>query len=324
MKTARQYPDANRALWRALTAIFGVVWLVNAAFQAMAWLAVPASQANFIHALAKPASKVPHWIRPLLLAGLHGAQALGPRIVAGSMVLLAALLGLSLLTRTKVALGARIGIIYSLICWVFLNGFGFPYRNGQTDPGVFVAYAIAFLFVLAVAPSLEGRGADTPQADPGLWHAARIGFGLLWLFDAALKWLPAFLLHFSSQITAVIPGQPQWIAAWLGFVATIVHAIGPVPVAILVGLSETAIAVGLLSGRWLRLVIPFGIAYSLAVWVTAEAFGGPYSTAGTGVRGNVLGNVLMYVIPFLFLWAANGQSRAIKVRSPRQSLGQAR
>ena len=314
-----QSDSARSAAWRTLTAIFGVVWLVNAAFQAMAWLAVPAAEDNLIHALAKPASKVPHWVRPLLFAGVDGARALGPRVIAGCMVLLAALLGLSLLTRTKVALAARVGIAYSLICWVFLNGFGFPYRNGQTDPGVFVAYALAFLFVLAVAPSLEGRSADAPEIDPRLWHAARIGFGLLWLFDAALKWLPAFLFHFSSQITSVIPGQPRWIALWLGFVATIIHAVGPVPIAILVGLSETAIAAGLLAGRWLRLVIPFGIAYSLSVWTTAEAFGGPYSTAGTGVRGNVLGNVLMYVIPFLFLWVAHGHSGSIGGRSPRSS-----
>ena len=64
-----------------------------------------------------------------------------------------------------------------------------------------------------------------------------------------------------------------------------------------------AIAVGLLSGRWLQIVLPFGILYSLAVWSTAEAFGGPYTLAGTGVRGNVIGNVVVYVIVFLFLWA---------------------
>ncbi len=310
---------ARSTAWRTLTALFGLIWLVNAAFQVMAWLAGPAGPANFIHALAKPASKVPQWVRPLLLAGLDGARALGPRIIAGCMVLIAALLGLSLLTRTKVALAARLGIVYSLICWVFLNGFGFPYRNGQTDPGVFVAYAIGFLFVLSVAPSLEGASRDTPRIDQRLFDAGRLCFGLLWLFDAALKWLPAFLFHFSSQITSVIPGQPRWIAAWLGFVATIVHAVGPVPVAIAVALSETAIAVGLLGGRWLRLVIPFGIAYSLAVWVTAEAFGGPYTSAGTGVRGNVLGNVLMYVIPFLFLWVAHGHGESIGVRSARSS-----
>ncbi|MBU6470505.1 MAG: hypothetical protein KGQ68_07460 [Gammaproteobacteria bacterium] len=305
MKVAAQFDAAQVRALRMLLGIFGLVWLVNAVFQAMAWLAVPDAKANFIHALAKPASKVPAWIQPLLLAAVHGAQAIGAEIVAGAMILIAILLGVALLARRQVALAARVGIVYSIICWVFLNGFGFHYSNGQTDPGVFVAYAIAFLFVLSAAPVLQGRGADVPGPSLRLWNAARIAFGLLWLFDAVLKWVPAFWLHFTSQITSVIPGQPHWVAAWLTFVAAIVHAVGPVPVAILVALAETAIAFGLLSGKWPRTVIAFGIAYSLLVWVTAEAFGGPYSTAGTGVRGNVLGNVLIYLIPFLFLWVGS-------------------
>ncbi len=303
MTAATPIDSAYDRRLRAVVRTFGAIWLANAAFQAMAWLAVPAAEANFLHALAKPASKVPAGIRPLLLAALHGTQWLGPQIVAASLVVIAVLLGVALLSGTKVALAARVGIVFSAVCWVFLDGFGFPYSGGQTDPGVFVAYASAFLFVLAAAPVPPGRRTEGPAADR-LWRAARISFGVLWLFDAALKWLPAFLFHFSSQITSVIPGQPHWIAAWLGFVVDIVHAVGPVPVAVLVGLSELAIAISLLSGKGLRVFIPFGLAYSLAVWATAEAFGGPYSTAGTGVRGNVLGNVLIYLIPFLFLWVA--------------------
>ena len=310
MQIPAQFDSVQRRMLRTLLGIFGLVWLINAAFQAVAWLAVPSAKANFIQALAKPASKVPDWIRPLLLAAVHGTQAIGAEIVAGVMVLIAVLLGLALLTCTQVALAARVGIVYSIICWVFLNGFGFHYGNGQTDPGVFVAYAIAFLFVLSAAPAVQGRSADVPGPDQRLWKTASIVFGLLWLFDAVLKWVPAFLLHFTSQITSVIPGQPHWVAVWLTFVATVVHAIGPIPVAIFVALVETAIALGLLSGKWPRPVIAFGIAYSLLVWVTAEAFGGPYSAAGTGVRGNVLGNVLIYLIPFLFLWVGSRRGGA--------------
>ena len=286
--------------------IFGAIWLANAAFQAVAWLAVPAAEKNFLHALAKPASKVPAWIRPLLSAALHATSWVGPRLVAGCLVAIAALLGLALLTGRKLALAARAGIVFSLVCWVFLDGFGFPYSGGQTDPGVFIAYAIAFQFVLAAAPAMDGRHANAATAGR-LWHAARMSFGVLWLFDAALKWLPAFLFHFSSQITSAIPGQPHWIAAWLSFVVAIVHAIAPVLVAVAVGVAQIAIAVALLRGKGLRLFVPFGVMYSLAVWATAEAFGGPYSTAGTGVRGNVLGNVLIYLIPFLFLWVGGAE-----------------
>jgi hypothetical protein len=320
MKLGARAGGTQTAAFTVLTSAFGAIWLANAAFQAMAWLAVPGAQANFIHALAKPATKVPEAVRPLLLAAVHGSEAAGPRLVAGCMVAIAVLLGIALLTRRHVGLAARAGILYSAVCWVFLNGFGFPYSGGQTDPGVFVAYALAFLFVLSVAPAVEGREAALAQSSDRLWHAARIGFGLLWLFDAALKWLPGFLFHFTSQITSVIPGQPAWMAAWLGFVAAVIRAVGALPVAILVGLSETAIAVALLSGRWLRLAIPFGIAYSLAVWSTAEAFGGPYSAGGTGVRGNVLGNVLMYLVPFLFLWVGVREQAASHYRlSPNRA-----
>ena len=301
MKSATDFHAGQATALRVVTRAFGVAWLVNAAFQAEAWLAVPSAKANFLGALTKPIAQVPNGVQPLLLAVLHGVKTVGPGIVAGSMVATAVLIGLALLTRTMVAFASGFGIFYSLICWVVLDGFGFPYSNGQTDPGVFVAYAIAFLFVLAVAPIVRGRD-DVGHPGGALWNFARIGFAALWLFDAALKWLPAFLFHFTSQITSVIAGQPHWVAVWLGFVAEVIAVIGPVVVAVLVGVAETAIGLSLLTGRSLRIVLPFGVVYSLAVWSTAEAFGGPYTTAGTGVRGNVLGNVLIYLIPLLFLW----------------------
>lgn len=301
MTSASRVPVSQARALRILTGVFGGVWLANAAFQAMAWLAVPAARSNFLSALAHAAMHVPAWIRPLLLAVDDGVKAIGPAVVAVVMVVIAVLIGLAFLTRKLVAFTAGFGIVYSVICWIVLEGFGFPYSHGQTDPGVMVAYAITFLFVLSVAPVIEGRN-GAPAHDDKLWNIARICFGLLWLFDAILKWLPAFLLHFASQITSVIPGQPHWIALWLGFVATVIAVIGPVIVATLVGLSETVVAASLLSGRWLRVTIPFAMLYSLSVWTTAEAFGGPYTSAGTGVRGNVLGNVLIYLIPFVFLW----------------------
>jgi hypothetical protein len=318
MQLTADFDSRQDSRLRLLRQIFGAVWLVNAAFQAMAWLLVPAAKTNFLHALAKPAGKVPAALRPLLMAGLHVTEAVGPQFVAACLVVIAVALGLCLLTGRKVALAARVGIGYSLFCWVFLLGFGYPYSGGQTDPGVMIVYAIGFLFVLATAPDLNGGATGIARNRARLWEAARVSFGLLWLFDAALKWLPAFMFHFTSQITGVMAGQPAWIDAWLRFVADIIHLIGPVLVAVLVGLAETTIAVGLLSanrlnGKWQRLLILFGIAYSLFVWTTPETFGGPYSTAGTGVRGNVLGNVLMYLVPFMFLWVGT-----LRARSPQQ------
>ena len=301
--TAHRAQLTGAPAFRTLISIFGAVWLFNAAWQAEAWLVAPAAKANLLQAFSHPAAKVPEGLRPLLLAVVHVVEGIGPSPIAALLVAISVLFGLALLTRTALSAPARIGFIYSLIYWVILNGLGFPYANGQTDPGVLIAYAVTFLFVLAAHSSLRGEKAGQTENSDVLWTTARLTFGALWLFDAVLKWLPAFLFHFTSQITGVIPGQPHLVAIWLGFVASVVGLIGPVTVAVLVATAETLIALSLLSGRAMKIMLPFGILYSLSVWVTAEAFGGPYSSAGTGVRGNLLGNVVIYVLPLLFLWA---------------------
>ncbi len=297
--------DIEFKAFEVITGLFGLVWLLNAAVQARAWLFAPdgAAGANLLNAFTNAEAKAPAWLQPALTGALHGIEAVGPRTVAAGMVAIAVVLGFSLLTRRAVGAFAVVGVVYSLVCWVLLAALGFPYSNGQTDPGVFIPYAIAFLVVLSLYPPSGAAVHRKPWPNNPLWETSRLLFGLLWAFDAALKWLPAFLFHFSSQITSVIPGQPQWVADWLHFVAQVIAMVGPVPVAVIVALIETVIAVGLLSGRGLRLILPIGIAYSLAVWATAEAFGGPYSAAGTGVRGNVIGNAIIYLIPFFYLSA---------------------
>lgn len=286
--------------FRNITRAFGIIWILNALIQAMSWLLVPNASANLIGAFQSAHHHAPAWLKPVLsgvIAIIHG---IGPPLFAAILVVIALALGLSLVTGTKVALFSKIGIAYCLVMWVLIEALGFPYAGGQTDPGVLIPYAIAFLFVLGTHP--PSGSADAP-VDRNLWNVASLSFGVLWAFDALLKWLPAFLFHFQSQITGVIPGQPAWVADWLHLVAALIAFIGPVLFATVVALTETVIAAGLLTRRLLWAVIPLGMVYSLSVWVTAEAFGGPYGLSGTGVRGNVLGNVLIYLIPFLFLYA---------------------
>lgn len=291
--------------FEVITALFGAVWLLNGAIAARTWLFAPHGSANLLAAFAGAEAKAPFWLKPVLAGVLGGIKAVGPETIAIVMVTIAALLGFSLLTRRALKGFAAFGVAYSLVLWVVLGALGFPYAGGQTDPGVFIPYAIGFLFVLG----LPQRG--TP--DNRVWDTARLLFGVLWAFDAALKWLPAFLFHFTSQITSVIAGQPLWVADWLHFVASVIVAVGPVFVAVVVALVETAIAISLLANRGLRFMLPFAIAYSLAVWATAEAFGGPFTAAGTGVRGNVIGNAIIYLIPLFYLsagyYAAAAQSK---------------
>jgi hypothetical protein len=301
---ANEFRDPRSRSFEILTSLFGLIWLLNAVFQARAWIFMPRSEAsaNLLHTFTKPVANAPIWLKPALLGMLHGVQTIGPNAVAFVMVVIAMLLGLALLARTALSAACWLGIFYCLVCWLTLNALGFPYTHGQTDPGVFVPYAITFVFVVSVQPFLDRSKNDTVQLPNRLWNGAQILFGLLWAFDAGLKWLPAFLFHFMSQVTSAIHGQPYWVTIWLGFVVAVIGIIGPVTVAVIVAAAETVIAIGLLTGRGLGIILPFGVLYSLAVWSTAETFGGPYTAAGTGVRGNVLGNVIIYVVPLFFLW----------------------
>ena len=328
--------------FRQVVGLFGLIWLVNAGVQFLSWVwppdhglpftaaraaQLPASAAasapparavaaaRVIHAFAKPIRTAPSWLQPYLHEIVSAVQRIGPRPVALGMVAVALLLGLSLITRIRLAAACWLGLAYSVFCWTTLNALGYPYGGGQTDPGVFVAYGIGFVFVLGVIPILSGQRNEAAAAPNGFWTAGRFLFGLLWAFDAALKWQPYFLTHFMAQITSAADGQPAWIAAYIGLVATVVQWIGPVVVAVAVALVETVLAISLLTGWQERLFVPLGLLYSLAVWSTAEGLGGPYTAAGTGVRGNVLGNVLIYAVIYLFLLVPQLTRRAGPLRA---------
>jgi hypothetical protein len=291
---------ASRAALRHLVTLFGLIWLINAGFQASAWLCQPdhAGSAALLHVFTKATKAAPGWLRPLLLGITSLIQGIGLHWIALGMVVIALLLGVSLISRIGLAAACWLGIAYCLVCWVALCALGYPYAGGQTDPGVFPAYVIAFVFVLSVLPTITGP-ASAPRT--GVWTVGRLLFGLLWAFDAALKWVPYFLTHFLDQLTPAAQGQPAWIAAYIGLIIIVVKAVGPMLMAVVIALVETAIAISVLTGRWLIVSVPLGFLYALSVWTSAEGFGGPYSRAGTGVRGNVLGNVLIYAVIFLIM-----------------------
>jgi hypothetical protein len=305
LQSRRPSATANRAI----LALFGLFWLANAAFQFSAWVWSPVwhGAAGLSAVLAKAVNSSPAWLLPAVQGIASGIEGLGALGIASVMVAIALLLGLSLLLRVGLRTACCFGVLYSLFCWIALAALGTPYGKGQTDPGVFPAYMIAFLFALAVAPLAEHRraGAEPAWAGPygAVWKAAQGLFGLLWLFDASLKWRPWFLTHFLGQLTPALQGQPHWIAVYIAFVIGAVKTIGPQVVAVSVALIETGIAIALLTGLLLPPVAALGFLYSLAVWSTAEGWGGPYGTMGTAIRGDVLGNALLYAVIFLFVMA---------------------
>ncbi len=299
--TAPILPVARRWLW--LRRLLGAIWLANAAFHYLAWVYSPGG-ANRVLAAFDQARVAPPWLAPALSALHDGIATLGAERFALFLILLEVLLGLALLTGYRVRTFLVLGLAYSAFCWVALDALGYPYGGGQTDPGVFIAYLLAFLFAWRALGLIEGAPAE---AEP--FRRERLLFGLLWAFDAALKWQPYFLTHFMDQLLPAAQGQPVWIAAYIRGIAAAVQWIGPGIVAILVAVAETLLAASLLGGWFLRYAVPLGAAYSLAVWSTAEGFGGPYGLTGTGVRGDVLGNVLIYVYLFAYLWSATLRRR---------------
>ncbi len=308
-----------RPAYRWILSLYGLIWLMNAAFWLAPWILTShaAAAQNFIGLFARSTKHAPQLLKPLFAGLAAGVEFLGPLHVAIAMAIAAAAIGLALAFRFLLVSVAIFGFLYSWLLWVAIEGMGFPYTNGQTDPSVMPVYAISFMFVLAIG--VQTKNTKRHISEP-LWMAARIVFGLLWLFDAVLKWLPAFLFHFDSQITGQFSGQPSWIVAWLHVVLAIITFVGPVTFAVMIALIETVIAVSLLTGRALQYIMPLAILYALGVWCTAETFGGPYSVFGTGVRGDVVGNVLVYIIPLLMVFArvysAQGQGATMAAENP--------
>jgi thiosulfate dehydrogenase (quinone) large subunit len=124
----------------------------------------------------------------------------------------------------------------------------------------------------------------------------RIAFGLVWAFDAVLKWQPAFLNDFAGQVGAMLEGQPAWMAAWIeGWVH--LANMSPHLFAILIAILQTGIALGLILGLFTRTTIIIGILMSLVIWAVPEGFGGPYGAGSTDP-----GAAIIYLFVFVALW----------------------
>jgi uncharacterized membrane protein YphA (DoxX/SURF4 family) len=124
----------------------------------------------------------------------------------------------------------------------------------------------------------------------------RMAFGAVWAIDAFFKWQPAFMRGFVEQVTIMLSGQPVWIADWIQLWGTLV-AMHPYMWAVLVALSETAIAIGLVFGLFTRTAIIGGIILSLIIWTVPEGFGGPYAPGSTDI-----GTGIIYVFVLVALW----------------------
>lgn len=145
-------------------------------------------------------------------------------------------------------------------------------------------------------PRLERTAPDWPR------DAVRIVFGLIWLVDAFLKWLPGFRSGYMDYLAEGARGQPSWLRPWFNFWIDLQQPRAAL-FAYLVAVVETTIALALIFGFARKLTYIMAIAFSLMTWATAEGFGGPYTTGSADV-----GTGIIYALVFGSLLVLNMQS----------------
>ena len=145
-----------------------------------------------------------------------------------------------------------------------------------------------------MAQGLVASGRCTPA-----WpkDALRVTFGLIWLIDAILKWLPGFRSSYMSVIMGEAQGQPGWLQPWFNFWIRVQHP-DAMFLAYLVAAIETLIALALIAGFARKLTYNAAIVFSLLIWATAEGFGGPYTSGAADI-----GTAIIYAVVFLGLLA---------------------
>lgn len=161
----------------------------------------------------------------------------------------------------------------------------------------------------APAPAGNGSGplpaqtATVTGAPAHLWpkSAVRIGFGLIWLIDAAFKWTPGFRSGFLGDLRDAAAGQPGWLHWWFSFWINLVKW-DPHLFVYLTAAAETLIGVALVLGFARKLTYIAGALFAFIVWAVAEGFGGPYTSGSTDV-----GAASIYVVVFLALLAISYQ-----------------
>jgi nitrite reductase (NO-forming) len=130
-----------------------------------------------------------------------------------------------------------------------------------------------------------------------LWpkDALRITFGVIWLIDAILKWLPGFRSSYMDVIMAEAQGQPGWLQPWFHFWIRFQHPDATF-LAYLVAAIETLIAVALIAGFARKITYSAAIVFSVLIWATAEGFGGPYTSGASDI-----GTAVIYAVVFAAL-----------------------
>jgi cytochrome oxidase Cu insertion factor (SCO1/SenC/PrrC family) len=147
-----------------------------------------------------------------------------------------------------------------------------------------------------------GETEQTPSEDsypePSARRLLRVGFGLLWVFDAVLQGQASMPLGLtSSVIQPAAASSPGWVqhVTNAGVDVWSYHPIGAAAAAVWI---QAGIGVWLLAaprGNWSRVGGVASAGWGLVVWVFGEAFGGIFAPGLTWFFG-APGAVLFYVV----------------------------
>jgi uncharacterized membrane protein YphA (DoxX/SURF4 family) len=126
-------------------------------------------------------------------------------------------------------------------------------------------------------------------------YAVRITFGLIWLIDAVLKWLPGFKSGYMGMISGAGTGQPHWLKPFFSFWVTL-QSPHPGFFVYVVAVLETLVALVLIFGIARKVSYIACAVFSLVIWAVAEGFGGPYMAGSTDI-----GTSVIYALVFMCL-----------------------
>jgi uncharacterized membrane protein YphA (DoxX/SURF4 family) len=126
-------------------------------------------------------------------------------------------------------------------------------------------------------------------------YALRITFGVIWLIDAVLKWLPGFRSSYMSSVKGAGMGQPGWLQWWFHLWTNMQH---PAPTfwAVVVAILETLVALAVILGFARKVSYIASAVFCVVIWGVAEGFGGPYASGSSDI-----GTAIIYALVFVCL-----------------------
>jgi cytochrome oxidase Cu insertion factor (SCO1/SenC/PrrC family) len=171
-------------------------------------------------------------------------------------------------------------------------------------------YALLIFTLLAIAwvtcrellpPRARARVAvitAARQPEPAGRRLLRIGFGVVWIFDAILQAQPQMPGGLPSQVIApAAAGSPGWVLHLVNWAGTgwSYHPVQAAAAAVWIQLGVGAWLIASASGRWSRLAGLTSAGWGLVVWVFGEAFGSTLAPGLSFLTG-APGGALIYVL----------------------------